>query len=83
MFIKQTIEFELRGPDPPGCTCNAKTGYFSARRRSSRKINLRVNYYLLLSTYIARGSVPCFPSPGPSQLQNLSKKKILRFKREL
>ena len=28
MFIKQIIEFQLRGRGPLGRTCNPKTGYF-------------------------------------------------------
>ena len=28
MCIEQIIEFELRGLEPPGRTCNPKTGYF-------------------------------------------------------
>ena len=30
MLIEQIIEFELRGPGPPGCspTCTPTTGYF-------------------------------------------------------
>ena len=28
MLIEQIIEFELRGPGPPGCTCAPITGYF-------------------------------------------------------
>ena len=47
MFIEQIIEFELRGPGPSGCTCIAKTDYFLGKAKIS-KINLQVNYYLLL-----------------------------------
>ena len=28
MLIEQTIEFELRGPGPPGRKCTYTTGYF-------------------------------------------------------
>ena len=28
MLIEQIIEFELRGPGPPGCTCTPTTGCF-------------------------------------------------------
>ena len=28
MLIEQIIEFELKGPGPPGRTCTPKTGYF-------------------------------------------------------
>ena len=47
MFIEQIIEFELRGPGPPDCTLNPKTGYFCDKTKISKEI-LRVNYYLLL-----------------------------------
>ena len=73
MFIKQTIEFELRSPGPPGRTCNPKTGYLHAKQRTPRKIKSS-SAILFTAKYIAEGNVPCFTSPGPSQLQNLSKK---------
>ena len=38
MFIEQIIEFELRGPGPPGRTCNPKTGYFNDKTKISKKI---------------------------------------------
>ena len=28
MFIEQIIEFELKGPVPPNCTCTPTTDYF-------------------------------------------------------
>ena len=31
MFLEQIIESELRGPGPPGRTCNAKTDYFHGK----------------------------------------------------
>ena len=37
MLIKQIIEFELRGPGPPGRTCTPITGYFH-EKKSPRKI---------------------------------------------
>ena len=49
MFIEQIIEFELRGPGLPGRSCNLKTGYFYDKTRISKQINLRENFYLLLS----------------------------------
>ena len=70
MFIEQIIEFELRYPDPPSPTCSPKTGYSYEKTKISKE-NLRLNYYLLLKN-IAEGDVPCFPSSGPSLLQNLS-----------
>ena len=45
MLIKQTIEFELRGPRSFGCMCTLKPGYFHEKYP---KANFRVNYYLLL-----------------------------------
>ena len=38
MFIEQIIEFELRGPGPPGRNCNPKLGYFVAKQNSPRQI---------------------------------------------
>ena len=73
MFIEQIIEFELTGPGPPGRTCNAKTGYFHDKTKISKE-NKSLSELLLTAKYIAEGNVPCFPTPGPSQLQNLSKK---------
>ena len=46
MLIEQIIEFEWRGPEPPGRTCIPKTGYFHHKTKMSKE-NLRV-YYLLL-----------------------------------
>ena len=47
MLIEQIIEFELRGPGPPGRTWIPKTGYFHDKTKISTA-NIRVNYYLLL-----------------------------------
>ena len=33
MLIKQIIEFELRGPEPPGRTCTPITGYFTDKTK--------------------------------------------------
>ena len=40
MLIEQIIEFELRGPRPPGRTCIPTTGYFilMTKQNSLRKI---------------------------------------------
>ena len=39
MLIEQIIEFELRGPGPPGRTCTPTTGYFlMTKQKSLRKI---------------------------------------------
>ena len=82
MFIKKINEFELRSPRPSGCTSNAKTGYFMVRKKTPREICRSSRKLLLTAKYIAEGNAPCFSSPGPRQLKNLSKK-MLRFKREL
>ena len=37
MFIEQIVETELRGPGPPGRTCNANTGYFHAKTKISKE----------------------------------------------
>ena len=69
MLIEQIIKFQLRGPVPPGRTCNAKTDYFHKTKISKTKF--RVKYYLTAKN-IAGGNVPCCPALGPSQLQNLT-----------
>ena len=69
MFIEQIIEFELRGPGPPGRTFNAKNHYLYGKTKISKK-NKPSSELLLAAKYIAGGNVPCFPSPGPSQLQS-------------
>ena len=76
------VEFELRGPGPPGSACNnPKTSYFHEKTKISEK-NFRGLSSKLLHTakYTAKDNVPYFPSPGPSQLQKFIKK-MLRFKR--
>ena len=55
------IEFELRGPGPPGCTRTPRAVYFYDKAKISKE-NFQMNYYLLLN--IARGNVPCFPYLG-------------------
>ena len=47
MSIKQVIEFELRGPRPPGRTCTPITVYFHDEAKTFKK-NIPVDYYLLL-----------------------------------
>ena len=58
---------------PPGCTCNPKIGYFCDKTKISKE-NIASSEKLLTAKYIAEGNVPSFPSPGPSQLLNVSKK---------
>ena len=47
MLIEQIIEFQLRGPGPPGCICTPATGYFMTKQKSLEE-NLPVDYCLLL-----------------------------------
>ena len=47
MLIEQIIEFQLRGPGPPGRTCTPITDYLHDKTKFSKE-NLRVDYYLLL-----------------------------------
>ena len=76
MFIELIIEFELRGPGPPGQTCTPTTGYVYDKTKIAKE-NFRVDYYLLLN-YCTIGNVPCFALPGPNHQQNLTPKcKIL------
>ena len=72
MFIEQIIKFELRGPGPPDRTYNAKLVIF--RQNKVLQKNKSSSELLLTAKYIAEGNASCFPSPGPSHLQNLSKK---------
>ena len=47
MLIEEIIEFQLRGPGPPGRTCTPITGKLHDKTKISKK-NLRVDYYLVL-----------------------------------
>ena len=47
MLVEQNIEFEWRGPGPPGRTFTPITGEFNDKTKISKK-DLQVNYYLLL-----------------------------------
>ena len=73
MFIEQIIRFELRSPGPLVVHLMLKLAIFMTKQRSSRKMNL-LSKLLPTAKYTAGGNVPGFPSSGPSQLQNLSKK---------
>ena len=42
MLIEQIIEFQLRGPRPPGRTCSPITGQLHDKTKISKE-NLRVN----------------------------------------
>ena len=37
MLIEQIIEFQLRGPRPPGRTCTSITGYFHTNIVQNKK----------------------------------------------
>ena len=41
MLIEQIVEFQCRGPGPPGLTCTSITGYFHDQTKISKE-NLRV-----------------------------------------
>ena len=47
MLIEQIIEFQLRGPEPPGRTCTPITGQIHNKTKILKE-NLRLDYYLLL-----------------------------------
>ena len=47
MLIEQIIEFQLRGPGPPGRTCTSITDLLHDKRKIANE-NLRADYYLLL-----------------------------------
>ena len=48
MCIEQIIEFELRGLEPHGRTCNPKTGYFYDKTNISKK-NKSLSELLLIA----------------------------------
>ena len=70
MLIEQIIEFEWRGPGPPGRTCSLITVYFYDKMKISKE-NLQVDYYLLQNNSTG-GNVPSFSLLGPNHLQNLA-----------
>ena len=47
MLIEQIIEFQLRGPGPPGRLCTPITGWLYDKTKILKE-NFRVDYYLLL-----------------------------------
>ena len=73
MLIEQIIEFELRGPEPPGRICSLllKTGYFHDKTKML-KANLQTSELVFAAKNIAEGNVPCYPTPRPSHLQNIT-----------
>ena len=53
MLIEQFIEFELRGPGPPGHTYTPITAYFHDKTKISKE-NLLVYDYLLTSANLCQ-----------------------------
>ena len=47
MLVEQIVNFEIRGPGPPGRTCTPTTAYFHDKTKISKE-NLRVYHYLCL-----------------------------------
>ena len=82
MFTEQIIEFELGGFEPPSCMVVhvvLKLVIFMPKQRSSKKINLRVNYYLLLNILPKAMNLASF-----TWTKSITKfiKNMLNFKRE-
>ena len=57
MLIEQIIEFELRGPGPPGRTCTPTTG------------QLHDKIKIFEENLLLGGNAPYFPVQGPNHLQ--------------
>ena len=65
MFIKQIIEFELKGSGPQVVHVILKLVIFVTKQRSPKKIDFGVNYYLQLNIlqkamYLASASLGWF-----------------------
>ena len=73
MLFEQFIEFEVRGPGPPGRTCTSTAGNFYDKTKTSLKY-LRVDYYLVLKYFRMqrRPTLQYFSLPRPNRLQNLT-----------
>ena len=78
MLIEQTIDFELKGPGPPGCTCTPTSTYFYDKTKKISKENFQVDCYLLLK-YCTRQST--LFSPTLAQLLSKFNPKMQDFKR--
>ena len=63
MLIEPIIEFELRGPGPPGRTFTPITVYFHDKTKIFQE-NFQVDYYLLLKQY--RRQCVLFPPTSKS-----------------
>ena len=80
MLIEQIVEFQLRGPGPPGRTCTPITGYFHDKTKFSKK-NLPADYYLLLKCCMRLCTL--LPSTWPKSLTIKFNSKIQDVKRVL
>ena len=74
MLIEQIIEFEWRGPWPPGHTYTSNTtiaAYFRDETKISKKI---FQWIIIYCENLARDNMPYFPLLGPNHSQNLAQK---------
>ena len=74
MLVEQIIEFELRGPGPPGGTYTPTTVFFMTKQKSQRKI---FEWIIIYFENIARGNVLAFPYLG--QITNKIQPPNVRF----
>ena len=74
MLTEQIIEFELPGPGRPLVVhvSSPKTGYFHEKIKifKANKFSSELSF---TAKNIAGSNVLCFPQPGPSHLQNLTR----------
>ena len=68
MLIEQIIEFELRGPEPPGRTGSPTTGYFHDQKTLRNIFDWII---LLFTAKYCRGQCTITSLPGPDHIQNL------------
>ena len=59
MLLEQIIEFELRGPGPPGCTCIPTTGYFHNKTKISKRKS--VSRSLFIAKILQEAMYPTSP----------------------
>ena len=81
MFIEEITEFKMRSPGPPGCTCNAKIGYFRRKKKISKE-NKSSSVLLLTVKHIAKGNVRTLLPFTWTKSNTRFIKNMLRFKRE-
>ena len=82
MLIEQIVELQLRGPRPPGLTCDSITGYFHDKTKISKE-NLRVGFCLDLLLKCCTRQCTLFPLPGPNHVQLNFNTKMQDVKRVL